>query len=58
MAYLLDVAHCYMAFTQACGKIHGQVAVETTNLNFVFLPPNLFNATLEQFFNFQEFIFH
>lgn len=24
MAYLLDVAYCYMAFAQGCQKIHGQ----------------------------------
>ena len=54
MAYLLDVAHCYVAFTQACQKIHGQVAVETTNLNSVFWPPDLFNATLKQFIKFSR----
>ena len=52
MAYLLDVAYCYMAFAQGCQKIHGQVAV--ADLNSVFWPPNLFNATLKQVFKFSR----
>lgn len=62
MAYLLDVAYCYMAFAQGCQKIHGQKKkkkkihgqVAVADLNSVFWPPNLFNATLKQVFKFSR----